>query len=54
MIDALADRFNGIFPCRITYPGDAPETHYAAFYGAPVVRGEDFTVLLSDGRTVSP
>jgi hypothetical protein len=27
--------------------------HHAAFYGAPVVRGDAFTVLLSNGREVA-
>lgn len=52
LIDALADRHIGLFPCRITHP-DGPETHYAPFYGAPVVKGDTFTVLMSDGREVA-
>jgi hypothetical protein len=53
LILALADRHNGLFPCRITYPGDAPETYHAPFFGAPVVKGEALTVLMSDGSLVA-
>jgi hypothetical protein len=52
-IDALADSKRQLYPCRITFPGHAPETHHAASYGAPVVKGEAFTVLMSDGSTVA-
>lgn len=51
---ALADRHNGVFPCRITHPDtDATEFH-APFFGAKVEKGDAFAVLLSNGQMISP
>jgi hypothetical protein len=54
-VDALALRERHVaLPCRITFPGNGPATHHGPFYGAPVVAGDEFTVLMSDGRTLKP
>src|SRR5690348_14191016 len=48
---ALAERHTRV-PRRITYPGNAPETHHGPFYGAAVVKGDVVRVLMSDGTTI--
>jgi hypothetical protein len=54
-VDALALRErHDALPCRITFPGHAPAVHHGPFYGAPVVTGDTVSVLMSDGRTISP
>lgn len=37
---------------RVTVPFDAPELYVRNAFGAPVVKGEKFTVLLCSGVTL--
>jgi hypothetical protein len=39
---------------QVTVPFEAPEHYSTHAYGCPVVKGERFSVRLSDGSTISP
>lgn len=39
---------------RVTVPFEAPELHIRPSFGAAVVKGERFTVLLCSGVTLEP
>lgn len=41
-------------PTRITFPGECPDLYQTLSYGCPVVRGDRFTVRMSDGRLIEP
>lgn len=37
---------------RVTVPFDAPDVYVRPHFGCPVVRGDQFTVLLCSGTTL--
>lgn len=48
-----AERHFPALICRITHPDPKQAAYMAAGWGAPVVQGEEFALLLSTGETVS-